>query len=123
MKKGRRRVLYLTPAAVELLRELAARHKYGGPLFRNRIGRPWTRNALGMAMRKACKHAGLPAKPLYGLRHGFATDALAAGVPDAHVAELLGHANTSQLHKHYSHLATRVRLLTDAAGAVRRGPG
>jgi site-specific recombinase XerD len=70
-------------------------------------------------MRLACKHAGLSAKICYGLRHGFATDALAAGVPDARVAELLGHPDTSQLHRHYSHLATRVRLLTDAAAKVR----
>ena len=63
--------------------------------------------------------AVLPGKIAYGYRHGFATDALAAGVPDAHVAELLGHSSTAMLHKHYSHLATRVKVLTDAARAVR----
>jgi len=117
-RKGKRRVLYLTPAAVAELQALAERYP-AGPLFRNRVGKPWTRATIGMAMRKARALAGLPGKIAYGYRHGFATDALAAGVPDAHVAELLGHANTSQLHKHYSHLATRVKVLTDAARAVR----
>jgi len=114
VRKGKRRVLYLVPAAVELLRELAARHP-AGPLFRNRIGRAWTRAAIGYGVRKARAAAGLPGKIAYGYRHGFATDALAAGVPDAHVAELLGHSSTAMLHRHYSHLATRVKVLTDAA--------
>jgi integrase len=117
-RKGKRRVLYLTPAAVADLRELANRYP-SGPLFRNRVGKPWTRATIGMAMRKARKLVGLPGKIVYGYRHGFATDALAAGVPDAHVAELLGHSSTAMLHKHYSHLATRVKVLTEAVRVVR----
>ncbi len=118
MRKGKRRVLYLPPAAVTLLRELAAQRPTG-TLFRNRIGKPWTRAAIGMAMRKASREARLPSKIAYGYRHAFATDALAAGVPDAHVAELLGHSSTAMLHKHYSHLSTRVKVLTDAVRVVR----
>jgi integrase len=70
-------------------------------------------------MRKAARSAGLSRRIAYGYRHAFATDALAAGVPDAQVAELLGHASTAMLHKHYSHLSTRVKVLTDAAKVVR----
>jgi integrase len=55
----------------------------------------------------------------YGFRHSFATDALANGVPDAHVAELLGHSGTAMLHKHYSHLTARAKALRDALGRVR----
>ena len=118
VRKGKRRVLYLPPAAITLLRELAAK-RTTGTLFRNRIGKPWTRSAIGAAMRTAGERAKLPGKIAYGYRHGFATDALAAGVPDAQVAELLGHASTAMLHKHYSHLSTKVKLLTDAVRVVR----
>src|SRR5262249_16956374 len=64
MRKGKRRVLYLTPAALALLRELAAFNPTG-PLFRNRIGKPWTRSAIGMAIRKAGRVAGVPGKIAY----------------------------------------------------------
>jgi site-specific recombinase XerD len=53
------------------------------------------------------------------LRHSFATDALANGVPDAQVAELLGHSETAMLHEHYSHLTARARALRSALGRVR----
>jgi integrase len=116
--KGKRRVLYLSPEALAVLRKFAD-ERPTGLLFRNRIGKPWTRFTISEGMRRASRKAGLPGKIAYGYRHGFATDALATGVPDAHVAELLGHSSTAMLHKHYSHLATRVKLLTDAAGRVR----
>lgn len=56
---------------------------------------------------------------LYSLRHAYATDALVAGVPDATVAALLGHASTAMLHRHYNHLTERVTSLRDAASRVR----
>ena len=53
-----------------------------------------------------------------GYRHGMATDALSRGVPDAQVAELLGHS-TQTLHRHYSHLTSRSNVLREALGRVR----
>jgi hypothetical protein len=35
------------------------------------------------------------------------------------VAELLGHSSTAMLHRHYSHLATRGKVLSEAARKVR----
>jgi hypothetical protein len=35
--------------------------------------------------------------------------ALEQGVPDAHVAELLGHASTAMIHRHHGHLAAKAR--------------
>jgi hypothetical protein len=55
----------------------------------------------------------------YGLRHTFATDALANGVPDAQVAELLGHSGTATLHRHYAHLGAKAKVLRDALDRVR----
>jgi integrase len=55
----------------------------------------------------------------YGYRHSFATDALAKGVPDTQVAELLGHSGTAMLHRHYSHLTARAKTLREALNRVR----
>ena len=49
----------------------------------------------------------------------YATDALSKGVPDATVAALLGHSGTAMLHKHYSHLTSRIAVLKDALAKVR----
>ncbi len=116
--KGQSRTIFLSPEAVALLREQKA--KYGqGHLFRNRNGVAWTANALVKAMIATRKRAGLSTAICYGYRHGFATDALANGVPDAQVAALLGHASTTMLHKHYSHLTARSQALRDALARVR----
>jgi hypothetical protein len=47
--------------------------------------------------------------------------ALANGVSEAHVAELLGHTSTAMHHKHYSHLGTKAAALLAALGKVRGG--
>jgi integrase len=117
-RKGKRRVVYLVPDALALLKELAARHPTG-PLLRNRIGNAWTRATLGAAMRTAREAAGLPSAILYGLRHSYITDALAAGVSDALVAALAGHSSTATIHRHYNHVGERVKVLCDAAKSVR----
>jgi integrase len=70
-------------------------------------------------MRRTRERAGIPHAIAYGLRHTFATDALANGVPDAQVAELLGHSGTAMLHKHYAHLGAKAKALRDALGKVR----
>jgi integrase len=70
-------------------------------------------------MKYAREKAGVKHAVAYGYRHTFATDALANGVPDAQVAELLGHSGTAMLHKHYSHLTARSKVLQEALGKVR----
>lgn len=117
-KYGVQRTVYLPPDAVEMLRLLISVHPTG-VLFRNKVGRQWTKANWGMAMREARTRAGLPKKVTYGFRHTFCTDALAAGVSDATVAILLGHANTNMIHKFYSKLGSRTRIMTEAVKKVR----
>jgi integrase len=117
---GTPRVIHLTPEVVELCLVLARRHPTG-PLFRRSSGKPFPpAYYLARLVRQLRRRLGLrDAITPYSLRHTFATDALAAGVPDAQVAELLGHTGTAILHKHYSHLTARARALRDALGRVR----
>ena len=51
----------------------------------------------------------------YTIRHSFATQALVNGVGIAHVAELMGHVDTSMVSQHYAHLAGNVQHMREAA--------
>jgi integrase/recombinase XerC len=116
--KGKSRTIYLCTEAVAVLLEQKA--LYGeGVLLRNTLGKPWAGKAVVKAMIAVRLRAGIEKAIAYGYRHTFATDALANGVPDAQVAELLGHSGTAMLHKHYSHLTGQARVLRDALGKVR----
>jgi integrase len=116
--KGKVRVLYLPPEAVALLLDQRVKHPTGA-LLRSRNGLPWKGQGIVHAMRRLCRRAGLVGKIAYGYRHTFATDALERGVPDAQVAELLGHCGTAMLHRHYSHLGARAAALRAALSRVR----
>ncbi|HXD85840.1 MAG TPA: site-specific integrase [Urbifossiella sp.] len=116
-KTGKPRLLVLTEKAAAILQELAEQYPEGS-LLRNASGKPWKKDGIGLAMRRASKSAGVKAIA-YGYRHAYATQALANGVPDATVAALLGHSSTAMLHKHYSHLGSRADVLREAASKVR----
>jgi integrase len=51
----------------------------------------------------------------YCYRHSFITDALVRQVPIATVAELVGHASTQTIEKHYGHLDQQANYLKEAA--------
>jgi integrase len=114
-KVAKPRIVYLTPAMVELTRRLMAQHPTG-PLFLNTRGDPWTRNAIRCRfrnLRKKLPHlAGVIS---YTYRHSFATDALENGVGVAEVAELLGHKGTDMVMKHYQHLREKREHMRQAA--------
>lgn len=117
-KTGKSRVVYLSARAAEIAGRLAAEYPEG-PIFRNARGRPWTHGALGQAVRRLRKRAGLGREVIaYALRHHYATDALAKQVPVALVAELMGHADLRMMAT-YSHLGERHDVLRDAACKVR----
>lgn len=119
-KTGRERIIRMTPKLLTLCKELAAKNPTG-PLFLNTRGEPWKKTGWKQAMERAQKRLGIRHRPMVsGYRHQFATDALEAGVPDAHVAELLGHTSTAMIHKHYAHLGARARVLSEALNRVRK---
>ncbi|MBX9581105.1 MAG: site-specific integrase [Gemmataceae bacterium] len=106
-------VVVLNPTLVALTKKLAA-ERPDGPLFLNNKGNPWTDTAIGKAMaalRQKLKAAGVKLSGtgiMYGFRHTYATELLMKGVPEAHVAGLLGHKSTAMLSKHYSHLSAKI---------------
>lgn len=118
-KSGRARIIYLPPHVLPLFGRLAAEHPTG-PIFLNTRKEPWKKTGWKQAMERAQRKLNLPQRPLTsGYRHTFATDALESGVPDAHVAELLGHASTAMIHRHYGHLAAKAKTLRASLERVR----
>jgi integrase len=119
--KRRARIIYLSPAAEEILRELLARG-IDGPLFRNARGRAWTADSIGCRFGRLKKQLG-QRFACYDLRHAFATRKLKEGLDPITVAHLLGHKDAAMLCRHYEeiggdceHLAAAVGQRSEAAG-------
>lgn len=119
-KTGLPRVIYLSPRAVAIVRELAERHP-SGPLLRDSRGNPWSRDSVCSRFYRLRQKLGLP--PGWcaeTLRHGWITDALEAGVPVATVAALAGHVDTAMV-ANYSKLRERKEHLKAGLAKVRPG--
>lgn len=114
-KTGQPRVIILTPTMIELIRKLMALHPEG-PLFRNRKGGPWNRNAIRCRFRRIREKLKLGDNVVaYLYRHTFTTDALENGAGLAEVCELLGHTSTEMVMRHYNHIRQRREHLRQAA--------
>ena len=113
-KKTESRVIYLTAPMIALTRKLMAKNSEGR-LFLNRNSKPWTENAIRLRFKRPVRFPQLKGIVAYTFRHSFATDALERGVPDADVAELMGHEGTEMLHAYYSKLSQKRQHLRSAA--------
>lgn len=99
------KVIPLGDGALELLRA----HRPANPepdavVCVNAAGRPIDHSGLGRSWLRIRKYAGISDVRKHDLRHSFASDALNAGVPLAHVGAMLGHANP-QTTARYAHVA------------------
>lgn len=112
-KKGVKRIIYLTPPMVELVRTLMERHPEG-PLFRNNAGTPWIRQSITWRFRNLSEKLQLPDITAYSMRHAYISDALVRGVPVAIVAELCG-TSIQTINKHYAHIDKKHDALREAA--------
>ncbi len=88
-KTGRPRLIYFPPPLLARLKERAERYPEG-PLFRNRLGNPWTSDTAGKYLRRACEKLGIEGVTSYTIRHSFISTALVKGVPVETVAVLAG---------------------------------
>lgn len=122
-KTGKARVIHLSDNAFAVIEKLYVARPHGEPLFVNTRGHQWTMGALEGAVRRARTRGGISDSAVpYALRHLWATDALAKGVPIATVAEMMGNS-PEIVAKHYSHLSDKKSLLLEAANKVRPALG
>lgn len=92
---GRERLL-LPEATARILAGAAAGRSTGPLLIHPRTGRPWTKAAERTRLARLLEHAGLPAVTAYGLRVGFITHALAAGISEREVMIGARHTSSAQ---------------------------
>lgn len=112
-RRGRRRVVPLGDTALALVRRLC-RERPAGPLC------PTTPRELSQHVRnRRRRDKSLAGVVPYGYRHAFITDALARGVSEIVVAEIVGHRSTRIIAEHYAHLDARLASLRAAASVVR----
>lgn len=112
------RTLYLNAEALDVCREQLQLHP-SGPLFVGEVGkRAFTRGGLVCRFGHLSERSGVKVTA-YCFRHSFACRALSQGIPDAHVAALMGHTSTAMIHRNYSHLSEQARLLKDAADRIK----
>lgn len=95
------KIVLLSDLAQQLLRE---RHRGQPPGERVFIGDGGGRISIGRTWRDLRERAELDDVRLHDLRHAFASDAIMAGIPLAHVGKLLGHQQMSTTQR-YAHIA------------------
>jgi len=122
-KKTRKpRVIYLTPAMIELSKKLIAKNPEGAIFRGPRKNTPYSRNAVRIRFRRLrAKLPHLSGVVAYSYRHTYCTDALVNGVGIAQVAELMGHTSTDMVTSVYSKLSGQVAHLRDAARKATGG--
>jgi integrase/recombinase XerC len=116
--KGKKtsRVVYLSPKAVEISKQLMEKHP-SGPLFRNVDGLPWTPDATNCRFQRIKKKLNTKFS-LYALRHTWINRMLLRGVDAFTVAILAGHSDPSMLAKHYAHLSQAPGFLREQVRRV-----
>jgi integrase len=118
LSKGKRkaRVIIMDTTAKAIALRLA-KHYPTGPLFRNADRNPWTKDSLGMAMRRLGKRAGVNGLCAYAFRHGNITRLVEKGIDLPTVAAISGNS-VRMVSDVYSHCEkNELRLLGIVSGS------
>lgn len=117
-RTGKVRFIYLPAEALAVVRERIGLYPEGH-LFRSAAGKPYSQMGVVKRFLTISRRIGRRVTA-HCFRHSLATRALTAGVPEAHVAALLGHTSTAMVSRHYGHLTTQTGALRDAAEKANR---
>ena len=74
-------------------------------VFRQASGRSWGASEQRRPLLQASEAARIEGANFHALRHTWASHRVMAGAPLVVVAQVLGHADTRMVDKHYGHLA------------------
>jgi site-specific recombinase XerD len=115
----RKRVIVLTPVALEVVKRRMEAHPEG-VIFTNRAGTAWTRHTVAHRFERLRKQLDLGSElTAESFRHTLCTDMLSQGHNTEVVAAVLGHSSSAMISKHYSHLIDRHDVLLKAVNATR----
>jgi len=110
--KKRRRVVYLTPVALEVTKRLMKTNPIG-PMFRNTEGEPWNAYSISNSFTRIKKKVGKKYN-LVSFRHSFVTIGLKKGIDPVTMQHLCGHADLSMISKVYGHVSQDVKHMQRA---------
>ena len=106
-------MIFLTPDALKILKPLMSQ---SGPLFRNSLGNPWTKDSIKCRLARITKKVGFRVIA-YGVRHSYATNALIRSVDPVSLSHLMGHKDTRMINN-YAHLNQNQGFLKQQAQAA-----
>lgn len=112
--KKRQRVIYLDELAWKIVERLVVEYPTG-PIFRNRRGKPWTKDAIKNRFTRLREKLEVPGLCATVLRHSYAHHKLTSGTDSLIVSKLLGHTDGRMLALRYGHLESATDLLSAAA--------
>jgi integrase len=104
-KAGNRRIMMLPPVkeSLKALRERQSVVAMTDHVFLTHKGQPFNDNTpLYRAWTRALKATGLARRRPYELRHSFASNMLAAGMPIPFISRMIGHANPATTFAYYA---------------------
>jgi integrase len=105
-KSGKPRHVVLDDEAVTFFESITAGRLGYERIFRRAAGGAWGKSHQARPLLAACHAAGVePAANFHCLRHTWASHRVMRGAPLMVVAQVLGHADTRMVEKHYGHLA------------------
>lgn len=105
-KSGKARYVPLSDEGVEFFKRQTAGRKSDEPMFVRTSGERWGESHQTRPMKEACERANIvPAVSFHDLRHTYASLLAMSSTPMKVIADLLGHADTRIVEKHYAHLS------------------
>jgi integrase len=105
-KSGKPRYVPLDDQAVVFYESTVAGRASAKRMFMTADGRPWGKSYQARPLAAGCEAARIePPINFHGLRHTWASHRVMKGAPLIVLAQVLGHADTRMVEKHYGHLA------------------
>jgi integrase len=113
-RKGKTRVIYLTPKAREILERRAGEKGPDELVFHTCNGFAFSGPNTVQRVRRFEAGCKIPRFSLYSVRHAYITEALERGMSSDIVAELVGNTPKT-ISRYYSHLDQKKNTLREAA--------
>lgn len=115
--KKKKRVIYLTDKAQEIIKE-ASLCNSGGTIFTNRNGKPWTAYSIDCRMKRIAEKTGKKFC-LTDLRHFFCSRMLMAGIDHITTSKLMGHSTAAMVVAQYEHIGDNTDRLAERLKSVQ----
>jgi integrase len=121
-KSTKPRHVVLDDEAVTFFESVTAGRRGDERIFHRAAGGAWGKSHQARPLLAACRAARVePAASFHILRHTWASHRVMKGAPLMVVAQVLGHADTRMVEKHYGHLAPSYARDTVRAAAMDLG--